>query len=94
MILFPQASAMPSGGVTPPNAIDGTIPPHGGAGGRLHVAFSIRPEELQPWRERLATRGVKIEGVVRWKRGGTSLYFRDPDGRSVELATPGIWPNY
>jgi hypothetical protein len=22
------------------------------------------------------------------------LYFRDPDGRSVELATPGIWPSY
>ena len=27
-------------------------------------------------------------------RGGSSLYVRDPDGRSVELATPGIWPNY
>jgi catechol 2,3-dioxygenase-like lactoylglutathione lyase family enzyme len=31
---------------------------------------------------------------VQWEGGGTSLYFRDPDGRSVELATPGIWPTY
>jgi catechol 2,3-dioxygenase-like lactoylglutathione lyase family enzyme len=27
-------------------------------------------------------------------RGGHSIYFSDPDGRSVELATPGIWPCY
>jgi catechol 2,3-dioxygenase-like lactoylglutathione lyase family enzyme len=30
---------------------------------------------------------------VSWRRGGTSLYFRDPDGHSVEVATPGLWPN-
>ena len=22
------------------------------------------------------------------------VYFRDPDGHLVELATPGLWPNY
>ena len=26
--------------------------------------------------------------------GGTSLYFRDPDGHSVEIATPGVWETY
>ena len=94
LILFPQSTVATSGGVTPPNAIEGTIPPHGGAGGRLHVAFSIRPEELEPWRERLTARGVKIEGVVRWKRGGTSLYFRDLDEHLIELITPGLWSFY
>jgi hypothetical protein len=39
-------------------------------------------------------RGVKIEGVVRWKRGGTSLFFRDLDDHLIELITPGLWSFY
>jgi catechol 2,3-dioxygenase-like lactoylglutathione lyase family enzyme len=35
-----------------------------------------------------------VESRVTWLRGGTSLYFRDPDGHSLEVATPGLWPNY
>jgi catechol 2,3-dioxygenase-like lactoylglutathione lyase family enzyme len=31
---------------------------------------------------------------VKWPRGGESLYFRDPDGLAVELATPGVWETY
>jgi len=31
---------------------------------------------------------------VKWPRGGTSLYFRDPAGHLVELATPGLWSTY
>jgi catechol 2,3-dioxygenase-like lactoylglutathione lyase family enzyme len=42
----------------------------------------------------LAEHGVGIESEVQWDLGGTSLYFRDPDGHSVELATPGVWPIY
>ena len=92
LILFPRTIAqMPV--INPPNAIEGTIPPHGGSG-RMHVAFSIKPEDLDPWRARLTERGVKIEGTVRWKRGGTSLYFRDPDEHLVELITPGLWSFY
>jgi len=43
---------------------------------------------------RLAELGIAIESRVQWERGGSSIYFRDPDGRSVELATPGLWPCY
>jgi catechol 2,3-dioxygenase-like lactoylglutathione lyase family enzyme len=71
----------------------GTIPPHDG-NGRLHLAFAISASELDGWRERLQSYGVAIEGEVVWPRGGTSLYFRDPDGHLVELATPGLWTTY
>jgi predicted enzyme related to lactoylglutathione lyase len=34
---------------------------------------------------------VAIEKIVDWPGGGRSLYFRDPAGNSLELATPRIW---
>ncbi len=68
----------------------GRIPPHDGAG-PAHFAFAIVSGELDSWRGHLATEGVEIESEVSWGRGGKSIYFRDPDGHSVELATPGIW---
>jgi catechol 2,3-dioxygenase-like lactoylglutathione lyase family enzyme len=71
----------------------GWIPPHDG-GGSSHFALAIDTEELRAWRDRLAEHGVEIESEVQWDRRGTSLYFRDPDGHSVELATPGVWPVY
>ena len=79
-------------GATEQDVVDpgGTIPGHDGRG-RLHLAFSIRADDLDAWRERLAERGVDIVGEYRWPRGGTSLYMRDPDGALVELATPGLW---
>lgn len=71
----------------------GFIPGHDGRG-QLHVAFAVPSEEIEAWKARLAERGVEVESVNRPERGGTSLYFRDPDGHCVELASPGIWPNY
>jgi len=71
----------------------GIIPPHGGEG-RLHVAFAIEREELARWETRLEEHGVSIESRVDWPRGGRSIYFRDPDGHLLELATPGLWANY
>jgi catechol 2,3-dioxygenase-like lactoylglutathione lyase family enzyme len=68
----------------------GTIPGHDGAG-RLHLALSIAAADLDAWRTRLAERAIPIAGEYQWPRGGTSLYFRDPDGALVELATPGLW---
>lgn len=66
------------------------IPPHG-ASGPGHVAFAVPEAELPAWRERLAAHGVAIEAEVAWPRGGRSLYVRDPDGNSVELAPARIW---
>jgi catechol 2,3-dioxygenase-like lactoylglutathione lyase family enzyme len=71
----------------------GTIPPHDGSG-QLHLAFAVAAAELDGWRERLQSHGVRIEGEMAWPRGGRSLYFRDPDGHLLELATPGVWSNY
>jgi catechol 2,3-dioxygenase-like lactoylglutathione lyase family enzyme len=71
----------------------GTIPPHDGAG-PLHVAFGIEVAEFDAWESRLTGHGVAIESRVSWDRGGRSLYFRDPDGHSVELVTPGTWETY
>ena len=68
----------------------GTIPPHDGRGTQ-HLAFAVTPEELVVCRRRLDSLGIAIESTVHPPRGGTSVYFRDPDGHLVELATPGLW---
>lgn len=74
-----------------PNPVPGgVVPPHGGRG-RIHMAFAIPAEALADWEARLAERNVEIEGRVHAPRGGTSIYFRDPDGHLLELATPGLW---
>ena len=88
LLLFPKGFATTTA-VLP----GGTIPPHDG-NGQLHLAFAISASEVNEWRERLQAHGVLIEGEMEWPRGGTSLYFRDPDGHLVELATPGLWSIY
>ena len=69
----------------------GTIPPHDGHG-PLHCALAIDATVLPAWEARLAAHGVAIEGRTHWPRGAVSVYFRDPDGHLMELATPGLWP--
>nr|WP_295833638.1 VOC family protein [uncultured Azospirillum sp.] len=71
----------------------GTIPPHGG-GGKLHYAFAISADQLDGWLAKLADHGIAVESTVSWRKGARSIYFRDPDGHLVELATPGLWANY
>jgi catechol 2,3-dioxygenase-like lactoylglutathione lyase family enzyme len=71
----------------------GVIPGHDGAG-PLHVAFAIARDDMAAWELQLKARGVAIEGHTDWKRGGRSIYFRDPDGHLLELATPGLWTIY
>jgi catechol 2,3-dioxygenase-like lactoylglutathione lyase family enzyme len=88
LLLFKRGATLET--VTLPG---GTIPPHDGQG-PLHVAFAIAAGELPAWERRLSERGVELEGRTRWPRGGESLYFRDPDGHLLELATPGLWTIY
>jgi deoxyribose-phosphate aldolase len=60
------------------------IPPHG-AKGAGHVCLAIPPEQLSGWRGRLIQHGVDIEHEQAWSLGTHSIYFRDPDGNSLEL---------
>ncbi|MCK0745561.1 VOC family protein [Chromohalobacter nigrandesensis] len=90
LLLFQQGSTQET--VTLPHGM-GTIPPHDGTG-RVHLALAITPEALAEWEDQLAAHDVPIEGRTHWPKGGESLYFRDPDGHLLELATPGVWPNY
>jgi catechol 2,3-dioxygenase-like lactoylglutathione lyase family enzyme len=68
----------------------GMLPPHGtrGAG---HIAFRVEPEELASWREHLQKHDVPIEKEFSFDHNPPSIYFRDPDGNSLELAVASIW---
>lgn len=83
------------GGTTEPvQTGGGLIPPHD-ASGQIHMAFAISHDALDGWREHLARHDIAIEGTSDWRRGGHSLYFRDPDGHLLELATtPGLWAGF
>ena len=71
----------------------GIVPGHDGRG-PLHMAFAIAEAEYEPWKAHLERAGVPLRGEMHWPRGGRSLYFEDPDGHVLELATPGLWPTY
>jgi catechol 2,3-dioxygenase-like lactoylglutathione lyase family enzyme len=88
LLLFARGAS--SEGVSFPG---GFIPPHDG-NGPAHVAFAVDAESLDTWEARLTAAGVAVESRVGWARGGRSIYFRDPEGHSIELATPGVWPTY
>ena len=96
LLLFKKGAS-----VEPMETPGGTIPPSD-AEGRTHLAFSISETDLEAWEQHLVENGVEIESKVRWdlipadeqlpRRGGRSLYFRDPDDHLLELLTPGVWP--
>ena len=86
LIFLRGASAQPS------DLGFGRILGHDGSG-PLHVCFGIGAGDVAAWEDRLADLGIPVESRIDWPRGATSLYFRDPDGHAVELATPGLWPD-
>ena len=63
-----------------------------GVGGVHHLALGVGTYEAQlKWKRYLIDRGVPVSGPM--PRGYfTSLYFRDPDGQVLEIATAG--PGY
>ncbi len=73
-----------------PNNSSSGVPTHG-ARGPGHAAFAMREADIDAWRAHLKQNGVEIETEIDWPGGGYSLYFRDPAGNSVELATPKTW---
>ena len=77
----------------PNPAPGGTIPAHD-AKGRMHLAFAIPESEREAWEAKLNAENVPLESTVTAQYGGISLYFRDPDGHLIELATPGVWDVY
>lgn len=70
--------------------VEGLLPAHGTTGAG-HAAFRIDPADLAAWRERLQAHGVKIEREFVFANNPPSIYFRDPDGNSLELAVSSIW---
>ena len=64
--------------------------PHG-SHGPGHVAFAVALGELDSWIGRLKPHGVEIEKDILWPGGGRSIYFRDPAGNCLELASPLLW---
>ena len=68
----------------------GELPAHGTTGAG-HVAFRVDPEELDRWRRKLKEHGVAIENEFAFGDHPASIYFRDPDGNSLELAVASIW---
>lgn len=63
-----------------------------GVGGIHHLALCVpTPETQLMWKRRLVDAGVRVSGPI--DRGYfTSLYFADPDGQVLEIATRG--PGY
>jgi len=71
--------------------INGAAIPLHGTRGAGHMAFRVGKAQLNEWREHLRAHDVAIESEISWPNGAHSIYFRDPAGNSLELATPDIW---
>jgi catechol 2,3-dioxygenase-like lactoylglutathione lyase family enzyme len=80
------------GSIRPSETPFGTIPPHD-AKGSQHLCFSITHEMFETWRAHLGALNIVVESELVQPHGGSSLYFRDPDGHSLEVGTSGLWAN-
>jgi len=74
-----------------PKTLQDKPTPHG-AKGPGHLAFEASRKDCERWKKYLAKRKVKIREEVVWKKPNyRSIYFHDPSGNVLEIATPGIW---
>ncbi len=74
-----------------PPAPDGLqVPPHGTTG-KGHACFRVSGDNLDAMAQKLKAAGIAVESEVHWPQGGRSIYFRDPDGNSLECAEARIW---
>ncbi len=69
----------------------GTTPVHGQIGHGLthHFAFEVASDQAQQfWRERVLESGLEVTPVLD-RKYFRSIYFHDPDGHILEIATTG-----
>lgn len=81
------------GSVNPSPSAVGIIPAHDGRGTQ-HLCFAVPAADIDAWEAMLERADIAVESRLDWPQGATSVYFRDPDGHSMEVATPKLWPNY
>jgi glyoxalase family protein len=68
-----------------PNAVQG----HPGIGGTHHFALQVATlDGLLQWKRRLTDLGLSVTGPLN-RKYFTSIYFNDPDGTILEIATNG-----
>lgn len=54
-----------------------------------HIAFAVKDDESQrKWRDRLLSKGIRVTEVID-RKYFKSIYFNDPDGHILEIATAG-----
>jgi catechol 2,3-dioxygenase-like lactoylglutathione lyase family enzyme len=59
--------------------------------GHPHYAFTVAPRNLLKWKRRLGAVGIPVDGPLQLgPPGQASLYFNDPFGNHLELATMGF----
>lgn len=74
-----------------PKTLKDKIAPHG-AKGPGHLAFEVSQKDYGRWKKYLKKNKVRIVEEVVWKKPNfRSIYFCDPSGNVLEIATPGIW---
>jgi glyoxalase family protein len=62
---------------------------HPGIGGTHHFALQVADYEgLLKWKRRLVDHGLRVDGPLD-RHYFTSIYFNDPDGAIIEIATVG-----
>ncbi len=58
---------------------------------RAMSRLRYQPRNSTSWKRHLESQGVEIEKDMLWPNGARSIYFRDPAGNCLELASPLVW---